>query len=116
MVSKYQTIAPGKTVLVWLGFIASIAVLLVVSRWKLWVSMVAAALVLAAFTLSVGATADSLYATLTDPGVILLALVVGERLRRPYRMSDDEAIWDEEAAYEEMEEVRTTGKWWRRYF
>jgi hypothetical protein len=48
--------------------------------------------------------------------LLVLALVVAERLRRPYRMSDDEAIWDEEAAYEEMEEVRTTGKWWRRYF
>ncbi len=63
--------------MVWTGFIASIAALLVLSRWRLWVSMVAAALVLAAFTLSVGETADSLYATLTDPGVILLALVVG---------------------------------------
>ena len=48
--------------------------------------------------------------------LLVLALVVAERLRRPYRMSEDEAIWDEEAAYEEMEEVRSTGKWWRRFF
>jgi hypothetical protein len=48
--------------------------------------------------------------------LLVLALVVAERLRRPYRMSDDEAIWDEEAAYEEQEEFRTTGKWWRRFF
>jgi hypothetical protein len=48
--------------------------------------------------------------------LMILALVVAERMRRPYRMSDDEAIWDEEAAYEEMEEVRSTGQWWRRYF
>jgi hypothetical protein len=48
--------------------------------------------------------------------LLILALVVAERMRRPYRMSDDEAIWDEEAAYEEQEEARSTGQWWRRYF
>jgi len=48
--------------------------------------------------------------------LLILALVVAERMRRPYRMSDDEAIWDEEAAYEEQEEVRSTGQWWRRFF
>ena len=63
--------------LIWIGFTVSIVVLLVVSRWKLWIAMVAAALVLAAFTLSPRETADSVWATLSDPGVILLALVVG---------------------------------------
>ena len=48
--------------------------------------------------------------------LMLLVMVVVERLRKPYRMSDEEAIWDEEAAYEEREEVRTTGKWWRRFY
>ncbi len=48
--------------------------------------------------------------------LLILVLVVAERLRRPYRMSDDEAIWDEEAAYEERAMARTTGKWWRRFY
>jgi hypothetical protein len=48
--------------------------------------------------------------------ILVLALIVAERLRRPYKMSEEEAMWDEEAAYEEREEARSTGKWWRRFF
>ncbi len=48
--------------------------------------------------------------------ILVLALVVVERLRRPYKMSEEEAMWDEEAAYEEREEARSTGQWWRRFF
>ncbi|MCK4970760.1 MAG: hypothetical protein KAS77_09540, partial [Thermoplasmata archaeon] len=48
--------------------------------------------------------------------ILVLGLVVAERMRRPYRMTDEEAMWNEEAAYEEQEEARLTGQWWRRFF
>jgi hypothetical protein len=48
--------------------------------------------------------------------LLILALVVAERLRRPYRMTEEEKLWDEEAAWEEVERARTSGKWYRRWF
>ncbi len=48
--------------------------------------------------------------------LLILALVVAERLRRPYRMTEEEQMWDEEAAWEEQERARTSGRWYRRWF
>lgn len=64
-------------VLKWLGFALSLGVLLFLSRKNLALGMFAAALVLAAFTLSLGGIGHALYLTFADPSILLLALVVG---------------------------------------
>jgi hypothetical protein len=43
-----------------------------------------------------------------------LLLVVAERWRRHRRLTAEEVVWDEEAAYEERGQARSTGKWRRR--
>ncbi len=63
--------------LVWIGFALSIVLLLVVSRRNLALGMAIAAVVLAAFTLTPGSFGDALWRTISDPSVLLLALIVG---------------------------------------
>lgn len=63
--------------LVWIGFSLAIALLLVVSRRDLALGMAIAAIVLAAFTLDLGAFGRALLDAFSDPSVLLLALVVG---------------------------------------
>ncbi len=63
--------------LVWLGFALSIVLLLAVSRRNLALGMAIASVVLAAFTLTPAAFGDALWRTISDPSVLLLALVVG---------------------------------------
>ncbi|MEA3355971.1 MAG: DUF401 family protein [Candidatus Bipolaricaulota bacterium] len=63
--------------LIWIGFSISIFLLLYLSRRSLPLGMAAAALSLAAFTLSPGEFLNALYVTFTDPSVILLTIIVG---------------------------------------
>jgi len=61
----------------WIGFSLSVVLLLFVSRKNLALGMATAAAVLAAFTLSPAAFGDALWGTISDPSVLLLALIVG---------------------------------------
>ena len=63
--------------LVWIGFSLAVLLLLYLSRRSLALGMAVAAVVLAAFTLSFPEMGHALVATLGDPSVLLLALVVG---------------------------------------
>jgi len=64
-------------VLLWIGFSLSVVLLLFVSRKNLALGMAIAAAVLAAFTLSPASFGDALWRTISDPSVLLLALIVG---------------------------------------
>lgn len=63
--------------LLWVGFSLAIVLLLVISRRDLALGMGIATLVLAVFTHSFQSFGEALWATLSDPSVLLLALVVG---------------------------------------
>jgi integral membrane protein (TIGR00529 family) len=63
--------------LLWIGFSLSIVLLLLVSRRSLAFGMAIAAVVLAAFTLDLGGFGRALLDTISDPSVMLLALIVG---------------------------------------
>ena len=62
--------------LLWVGFSLSIVLLLFLSRKNLALGMAVAAVVLAAFTLTPASFGAALWQTLSDPSVLLLALVV----------------------------------------
>lgn len=62
--------------LIWLGFVLSILVILILSRWHLGLSLFAASLVLAIFTMGPGTFGGLGVETFTDPGILLLALAV----------------------------------------
>jgi integral membrane protein (TIGR00529 family) len=61
----------------WIGFSLSIVLLLFVSRRNLALGMAIAATVLAAFTLTPASFGEALWVTISDPSVLLLALIVG---------------------------------------
>ena len=63
--------------LVWIGFALSVALLLVVSRRNLAFGMTVATVVLAFFTLPMHTFGQALLDTISDPSVLLLALIVG---------------------------------------
>ena len=63
--------------LLWVGFSLAIVLLLVVSRRDLALGMGIATVVLAIFTHSFGSFGTALWETISDPSVLLLALVVG---------------------------------------
>jgi len=63
--------------MLWIGFGLAIASLLIVSRTHLALGMATAAGILAVFTLSPAALGDALWQTISDPSVLLLALIVG---------------------------------------
>ncbi len=63
--------------LLWVGFSSAIVLLLVVSRRDLALGMGIAAIVLAIFTHSFASFGNALWVTISDPSVLLLALVVG---------------------------------------
>jgi len=63
-------------IIAWLGLLLALAVLMVLSRWSLWLALLASAGVLGASSLSPGAMADEAAATLSDPSILLLALAV----------------------------------------
>ncbi len=58
------------------GFIAALAILLIMSRWSLWVAMFAAGFVLG-FLAIPHEMWEIIYGTLLDPSVLLLTLAVG---------------------------------------
>jgi integral membrane protein (TIGR00529 family) len=66
----------GWRVLVWIGFSLSVVLLLLVSRRNLALGMAIAAAVLAAFTLTPASFGEALWRTISDPSVLLLALIV----------------------------------------
>ena len=61
----------------WIGFSLSLVLMLVVSRRNLALGMAMAAAILAAFTLSPQALGEALWQTISDPSVLLLAVIVG---------------------------------------
>ena len=61
---------------VWIGFSLAVVLLLAVSRKNLALGMALATAALAVFTMTPGAILDALWATLSDPSVLLLAAVV----------------------------------------
>ena len=63
--------------LLWIGFSLSVVLLLFVSRRNLALGMAVAAAVLAGFTLTPASFGAALWQTISDPSVLLLALVVG---------------------------------------
>ena len=63
--------------LLWIGFSLAIVLLLAVSRRDLALGMGIATIVLAVFTHSFGSFGTALWRTISDPSVLLLALVVG---------------------------------------
>jgi integral membrane protein (TIGR00529 family) len=63
--------------LAWIGFFVSLAMLLVISRKSLMVSMFVGALILGVFTLSPSELAWELWSSFVDLSVVLLALAVG---------------------------------------
>ncbi len=61
----------------WIGFSLSLVALALVSRRDLALGMAVATVVLALFTQSFGSFGGALWSTISDPSVLLLALVVG---------------------------------------
>ena len=61
---------------VWIGFSLAVVLLLLVSRKNLALGMALATVALAALTMTPGDVLDALWATLSDPSVLLLAAVV----------------------------------------
>ncbi len=66
----------GVHVSLWIGFAAAVVLLVVLSRRSLALGLAAAALVLGAATLSPAEIGAALWKTVSDPSVLLLALVV----------------------------------------
>ena len=63
--------------MVWSGFLISLAVLMGLARHSLWGAMFTGALVLGLFTLSPAELGRAFVGVISDPSVMLLALVVG---------------------------------------
>jgi len=71
-----QSNQPSMNTVIWLGFFLSIVVILIVSRWHLGLSLFAASLLLAVFTMGPDTFGNLGVETFTDPGIVLLALAV----------------------------------------
>ncbi|MBN1755923.1 DUF401 family protein [bacterium] len=65
------------TLIIWLGFLVSLAVLLVVGKKNIGLGLIIAALILGIFNLPFSGILDLVLTTLTDWSVILLAIAVG---------------------------------------
>ncbi len=63
--------------MIWFGFGLAVLALMVFARWKLAFALFAAALLLGAFTFDPPLVAGAAARTVTDPSVVLLAVVVG---------------------------------------
>ncbi len=61
----------------WLGFVISLSILMIMARRNLWLGFIFSALSLGLFTLTGGEIAGQIANTLTDTSVLLLALAVG---------------------------------------
>jgi integral membrane protein (TIGR00529 family) len=60
----------------WIGLLLALATLLGIARWKLYVALFAAAVVLGLFALSFQQIGLALLEVFRDPGIVLLALIV----------------------------------------
>ncbi len=60
----------------WVGLLLALAVLMVLSRWSLWLALLASAGVLGVSSLTPGEIGGEVVATLSDPSILLLALAV----------------------------------------
>lgn len=63
--------------MIWIGFVLSIVLLLIVARKDLALAMFSAAILLGIFTLSPTLIGRTIYSTFTDPSILILALAVG---------------------------------------
>jgi len=64
-------------VLIWLSFILSLSLLLIIARKNLWLGMFVGALILGIFNLKINLLFVEIAHTLTDVSILLLALAVG---------------------------------------
>lgn len=62
---------------IWLGFLISLALMIIIARKNLWLGFIVGALVLGIFNLSFRGIFAQIQNTLTDPSILLLALSVG---------------------------------------
>ncbi|MCK4359040.1 MAG: DUF401 family protein [Candidatus Cloacimonetes bacterium] len=62
---------------IWLGFLLSLALMIIIARKNLWVGFIIGALVLGIFNLSFREILAQIQNTLTDPSILLLAFAVG---------------------------------------
>jgi integral membrane protein (TIGR00529 family) len=65
------------TLLIWLGFLISLTLMIIIARKNLWLGFIIGALVLGVFNLSFKEILSEIQNTLTDPSILLLALAVG---------------------------------------
>ncbi|MFH1891799.1 MAG: DUF401 family protein [Candidatus Zixiibacteriota bacterium] len=63
--------------MVWMGFIVSLAAILVISRKNLALALISGAIILGLFTLSLDSLLDRIIYTITDSSIMLLALAMG---------------------------------------
>lgn len=63
--------------IIWLSFLVSLALMIIIARKNLWVGFIVGALVLGIFNLSFREVLIEIQNTLTDPSILLLALAVG---------------------------------------
>jgi len=62
--------------MIWLGFAASLAAILIISKRNLALGLICGAVVLGATALPLGSVIDQIAATVTDPSILLLALAM----------------------------------------
>ncbi len=64
-------------IIIWIGFLFSLTLLILIARKNFWLGMLIGALVLGLFNLSIREIAYVLWGTVSDPSIILLAISVG---------------------------------------
>ncbi|MBC8527763.1 MAG: DUF401 family protein [Candidatus Cloacimonetes bacterium] len=65
------------TLLIWLGFLISLALMIIIARKNIWIGFIIGAIVLGIFNLSFREILAQIQNTLTDPSILLLAFAVG---------------------------------------
>lgn len=64
-------------IIIWIGFLFSLTLLILIARKSFWLGMLIGALVLGLFNLSIREIAYVFWGTVSDPSIILLAISVG---------------------------------------
>ena len=64
------------TTIIWLGFFISLGLLLFIARKNVWLGLVVASYVLGLFSLSVRELWEQTLITLSEPSIVLLAIVI----------------------------------------
>ena len=65
------------TLLIWLSFLISLSLMVIIARKSLWIGFIIGALVLGIFNLGFKEILAQILNTITDPSILLLALAVG---------------------------------------